>query len=127
MCPAPSSSHPCTDSVRVLVPRENRRSAVRYTLRAEVIVSWTGQGGIAEECRGYTRDISPGGAYVFTTSLPPLGQPVRMSIRLPMFDGEVSVPCVAVKGRVLRVDEDRDRCVASGFSVCNEKVTLCAT
>ncbi|MGH9737989.1 MAG: PilZ domain-containing protein [Candidatus Acidiferrales bacterium] len=120
-----SSSHACTDSVRVLLPRENRRSAVRYTLRAEVIVNWTGQCGTSEECHGYTRDISPGGAYVFTASLPPLGQPVRMSIHLPMFDGEARVPCVDVKGLVLRVDNDRGG--ASGFSVRNEKVKLCAT
>lgn len=109
----------------MVVPRENRRSAVRYALRAEVIVRWTRHDGIAQECPGYTRDISPGGAYVFADCFPTLRQPVRMSIHFPMLAGEVRLPCVEVKGRVLRVDQDSRG--ATGFSVCNEKVTLCAT
>lgn len=106
-------------------PRENRRSALRYGLRAEVAFSWNSDNGTKQEGRGCTRDISPGGAYVLSPVLPPQGQSVRMSIYLPMFPGEPQAPCIAVRGRVLRAERG-NATHANGFSVRNERVTLCA-
>ncbi|MGH9561505.1 MAG: PilZ domain-containing protein [Terracidiphilus sp.] len=123
MRPAPTSSQQCTDGVRRHLPRENRRSTVRYALRAKVIGTWTGHDAIGHQLCGYTRDISPGGAYILSTALPALGESVRMSIHLPMFDGEARVPCIDVTGRVLRVDKVGEH---SGFSVRNERVILCS-
>ena len=123
MRPAPTSSQQYTNGVRIHVSGENRRSAVRYALRAKVIVTWTGDDGIGHKLCGYTRDISPGGAYILSTALPALGEFVRMSIHLPMFDGEARVPRIDVTGRVLRVNKFKEY---SGFSVRNEKVTLCS-
>lgn len=124
MSPAPNPSQQCADRLRVLVPRENRRSAVRYRLSAKVVISWTGGDGIEHELTGHTRDISPGGAYIFSSIFPPLKQTLHITIHLPMFAGESRIPCVDVRGHVLRVDSDA-AIAECGFSVCNEKVTLC--
>lgn len=105
--------------------RENHRSAVRYALRAEVVLTWTSPDGVAERCRGWTRDISPGGAYVFSPAVPPRGCPVQLRIYLPMLPGEAQLPCVEVRGNVLRVDK-ANTAIEPGFAVRNEKVTLCA-
>ncbi len=104
--------------------RENRRSTIRYGLCSEVVVRWIGNDGRAYEAHGHTRDISPGGAYVFSSALPAAGDRVRLSIRLPVFAGEADVPVITVEGRVLRVDK---AAVAQecGFSMRNEKVALC--
>ena len=125
MNPLASAAKQCPDPVRVHVPRDNRRSAVRYRLSAKVVISWSENDGALHELTGRTRDISPGGAYVFSRLFPPLHQPVRMSIHLPMSEGESCVPCVNVHGYVLRIDKT-PAAAESGFSVRNEKVTLCA-
>jgi hypothetical protein len=125
MSPVPSAAQQCTNRVPVQVPRQNRRSAVRYRLSAKVVISWSGDDGLLHEFTGRTRDLSPGGAYVFSSIFPPLRQLVRMSIHLPMSDGEACVPCVDVQGHVYRIDSI-PTAAECGFSVCNEKVTLCA-
>jgi hypothetical protein len=123
---APNSTTHSADGIHVLGRRENLRSAVRYALRAEVVFSWTAPDGTIREGHGWTRDISPGGSYVFADLFPPQDSPVHLSIELPMLPGEARVPCVKVQGRVLRLDTvgiDTD----CGFAVRNEKVTLCAS
>lgn len=125
----PSAPNPSTHSVgtiRAFGQRDNLRSAVRYALRAEVVITWTAQDGTTREARGYTRDISPGGAYVFSDVFPPVGRSVQLNVQLPMLPGEARVPCVNVRGSVLRVDgigADAE----TGFAVRNEKVTLCSS
>jgi PilZ domain len=121
---APNSPHLPSGSIRAFQPRENLRSAVRYSLRAEVIFSWITSNGTEEQAHGYTRDISPGGAYVFAEVVPPLGRPVQLSIQLPMFAGEKRSPTVQVRGQILRADT-KSCAPGSGFAVRNQKVTLC--
>jgi hypothetical protein len=123
---APNSTTHSTNTIHTVGRRENIRSAVRYALRAEVIFSWTGPDGTTQGGRGWTRDISPGGAYVFSALFPPQGCSVRLNIQLPMLPGEVQVPCVEVRGRVLRLDKAGAE-TEPGFAVRNEKVTLCAS
>jgi PilZ domain len=120
----PNSPQVPTETIRAFHPRENLRSAVRYSLRADVIFSWIASNGIEQQARGYTRDISPGGAYVFAETLPPIGRPLQLSIRLPMFAGETNPPTVQVRGQTLRADW-KSGALGIGFAVRNEKVTLC--
>jgi hypothetical protein len=110
----------CTGSVD-----ENRRAALRYGLRAQVEFRWLAQDGTVQEARGCTRDIGPGGAYVFATAFPPVGATLNMSIRLPQLTGDGGAPSVEVKGRVLRVDRGSSA-NNTGFSVRTERAKLCA-
>lgn len=125
MRPASSPSPPFHDSRGGFGSRENLRSAIRYSLRADAVVNWIGKNGLAQQSHGYTRDISPGGAYIFAPEFPPAGHPVQISIHLPMFGGESRVLCVTVKGHVLRIDNP-PLAVESGFSIRSERVRVCA-
>lgn len=123
---APNSTTHSTDAIHTVSPRKNLRSAVRYALRAEVVFSWTAPDGTALGGSGWTRDISPGGSYIFSELLPPRGSTVQLSFELPMLPGEAKVPSVEVRGRVLRLDKASAR-TERGFAVRNEKVTLCTS
>lgn len=87
-------------------------------------MTWSDSDGSARETRGYTRDISSSGAYIFTSPPPPRGQMVEISIHLPSFTGEDRAPRITVRGCVLRVDP-AGAATEGGFSVRNEKVNLC--
>jgi len=126
MSTASNSTTHSMDTVHAVGRRENLRSAVRYALRAEVVFSWTAPDGTTQGGRGWTRDISPGGAFVFSALFPPQGCAVRLNIQLPMLPGEVQVPCVEVRGRVLRLDKAGAE-AKRGFAVQNKKVTICAS
>jgi len=119
----PNSPQVPSGSIRAFHRRENLRCAVRYSLRADVVFSRIAPSGIEQQARGYTRDISPGGAYVFSDVVPPIGKSVQLSIHLPVFAGEAREPIVQVHGQVLRTDTSG--AFGSGFAVRNEKVTLC--
>jgi len=121
---APNSPQVPSDRVHAFHARENLRSAVRYALRADVVFSWVSPSGSEQQARGYTRDISPGGAYVFSETVPPLGCPLQLAIHLPMFADEKQAPSVRVRGHVLRADRN-GRAIENGFAVQNQKVTLC--
>lgn len=88
-------------------------------------MNWTAKTGLAQQSRGYTRDISPGGAYVFAPEFPASGHPVQITIHFPTFGGEYREPCVTVNGHVLRVDK-APLAAASGFSIRSQRVTVCA-
>jgi hypothetical protein len=113
------------DTVCTSSGHKNLRAALRYALRAEVAFSWIAKDGTLEKAQGCTRDIGPGGAYVFATALPPIGAALNMSICLPQLAGDGRAPSVEVKGRVLRVDRGGGA-KNSGFSVRTERATLCA-
>lgn len=121
---APNSPQVPSGRIHAFHARENLRSAVRYALRAEVVFSWVSPSGSEQQARGYTRDISPGGAYVFSETAPPLGDPVQLTIHLPVFADEKHSPTVRVRGQVLRADR-KSGAIESGFAVRNQKVTLC--
>lgn len=107
-----------------LGPMRDARRAVRYALRTEVVFSWSDDGKPPRECRGFTRDISPRGAYVVAASCPPPGASVAMSFFLPTFREHSEAIQVHAQSRVLRIDlRGAERC--AGFSVENERTRLC--
>ncbi len=124
MSPAPSPLRQSRDRLCGFNSRRNLRSAIRYALQADVVVSWVEEDGVAHQSRGYTRDISPGGAYIFASTFPSAGHRVQVSIQLPMFAADARVSCVIVKGRVLRAEKP-PLAADSGFSVRSEAVMVC--
>ena len=67
---------------------KDSRKAVRYTLEARVLFTWTDRAGVPREGRGDTRNISPKGAYIATGNCPPRGALISLVIYLPMLEGE---------------------------------------
>jgi hypothetical protein len=98
------------------VATKHIRRAVRYALETEVVFGWSDNDGLSRESRGFTRDISPRGAYVIATHCPPLGASVAMSFYLPILTGGSQTVQVQAQSRVLRVDS-RGAGGCSGFSV----------
>lgn len=101
------------------------RRAVRYSLETQVIFSWSDVGDLVRQSRGYTRDISPKGAYVVADCCPPSGTSLTMSFYLPTLMGELQPVQVQVQCRVSRIDSAGPGRRA-GFSVENVRTRLCA-
>ena len=92
-----------------------RRNFVRYSLRLPTVFKWVDLLGEQQLGAGFTRDISPEGAFIFSSDAPAEGAEFSMEILLPSLD-ELSVPGLRLqaKGRVIRVElENQD----PGFAV----------
>lgn len=99
-----------------------RRKAVRYQLEIPAVFRWEDLSGMRWEGEGVTRDMSEVGAYVFTTTWPPLKTEVEIKIVVFPLAG---APRAWLKGimQVLRLEDDpRGGC---GFSLVGEAFTLC--
>jgi len=105
----------------------NFRAAVRYKLHAGVVFHWLDTGGLSRESRGFTRDVSPKGAFVFASDCPPRGTLVEMIIDLPALTGEPRTLCIKADGCILRVDSAGVTGRSSGFAVACQRVTLCGS
>jgi hypothetical protein len=101
------------------------RKAVRYTLRARAVFSWTDRAGLPQQGRGETRDISPKGAYVFSSCCPPRGVVLAVTIYLPTLEGENRILSIQAEGKVLRVEPSSISGNSAGFSMQHERVALC--
>ena len=104
---------------------EDSRKTLRYEVRARVIFHWADREGVSRESEGFTRDVSPKGAYVFASDCPPLGTPVEMTIDLPGVGKVSNNPHIRADCFVLRVDKAGATHATIGFSVQNSRVTLC--
>jgi PilZ domain len=105
----------------------NARATLRYALQTDVAFVWTGADGIARNGHGQTRDISQKGAFVESSSYPPKGASVKMSIHLPATLNTEKSLRMEAQGRVVRVEpgcEPRGPTL-SGFAVSTEQVSLC--
>lgn len=101
--------------------KKNARTAVRYELCAPVVFTWIDSTGAVQERRGYTRDISPKGAFVVSSACPPQGTSLEMSVYLSVASEHSRDVRLEAQGCVLRVEaetETRER----GFSVRNHWV-----
>ena len=99
------------------------RSAIRYSLRAPVVYSWTDCEGVTHESEGFTRDVSPKGIFIVCADSPPQSTPLTVSIQLPVSGqdcvGEVRIEAV---GKVLRLEIQDTTGNGGGFSVKNYRV-----
>jgi hypothetical protein len=60
-----------------------RRRHVRFPLKALARFSWENPGAGTFFGEGFTRDVSGNGAFIFSSSCPPVGAVVRVEILLP--------------------------------------------
>jgi hypothetical protein len=60
-----------------------RRSHVRFPLKATAQFSWENPGAGTFWGEGITRDVSGNGAFIFSSTCPPVGAIVRVEILLP--------------------------------------------
>ena len=104
---------------------EDSRKTLRYEVRARVSFHWADREGVSRASEGFTRDVSPKGAYVFASDCPPQGTPVEMTIDLPGVGKGSNNLHIRADCCVLRVDKAGAVHATIGFSVQNSRVTLC--
>jgi hypothetical protein len=97
----------------IVLPRKHNR----YRLKLPVIFSWKGRDQIQQQGIGLTRDLSIRGAFVFTTSLPPLEADIELKAFLPLVRGAVRSVKIHGQGRVIRVEPVHDGEEHGGFAV----------
>lgn len=100
---------------------KNARTAVRYEVCAPVVFTWIDATGTIQERRGYTRDISPKGAFVVSPACPPAGTSLEMSIYLSVASEHSRDVRIEAQACVLRL-EPGTAAREQGFSVRNHWV-----
>jgi hypothetical protein len=100
------------------------RRFVRHRLEVPVRCSWTDRWGARHRAEGKTRDISPGGVFLFARSCPPAGTPVGLSIILPPLSENIPSWKMQTRGRVVRVEPTGSRGSLSGFAAISDKLSL---
>lgn len=101
------------------------REAARYRLATRVAFTWQETEGNRLKGAGITRDISVGGAFIFSAACPAVDSAVRLNIFLPpSHKGATSIIRIATEGRVLRVEFPLEGEGASGFAVASKGYML---
>jgi hypothetical protein len=100
------------------------RKHTRYGLRAPVIFFWRDAPETSHEGIGLTRDLSVSGAFVFTTSPPPLEANVKLKAYLP--PGSSAAPPLRIQGQgqVVRVEPAHNGEAHGGFAVAGERFVV---
>jgi hypothetical protein len=98
------------------------RNRVRYRLSADAVFAWEG----AQQTRllggGVTRDISVAGAFVFTSTCPPVGATIELDVFLsPAIGSAKKGVRIKTEATVIRVEHSA---VAEGFAVVSQDLTL---
>ena len=107
--------------MRVVVqPRKHNR----YRVGVPVIFSWHDGKEARREAVGLTRDISLGGAFVFTASPPPLEVNVHFKAFLPQTPDSIRSVWIHGQGLVIRVEPVHKGETTGGFAVVGKRFVL---
>lgn len=101
-----------------------RRRHMRYPIRVAVSVQWLAPKGRKGFLKAKTRDISEGGAFVFSRVLPPLGALVELEIRLSSWQTGSPSSRLEMQGEVLRVETPSSRQSLWGFAINATKTVM---
>jgi hypothetical protein len=100
------------------------RQHVRYPVEVPVIFSWKDQKGVRHQQRGSTRDISPGGMYLFSSTSPPVGAEIGLDALLPPLSVHAPHWRMLAHGRVVRVERPQSGGKPGGFAAVSERVIV---
>jgi hypothetical protein len=94
------------------------RREIRYRLGAPVLFSWESGRHEHFQGEGVTRDISVFGAFILTSTCPPVEVPVKVEVALPSIPGLYPAMQITGEARVLRVDNPSKG--KNGFAMVSE-------
>jgi hypothetical protein len=98
------------------------RNRVRYRLSADAIFAWEGAQHGRLLGKGVTRDISLTGAFIFTSTCPPVGATVELDVFLYPVSGAVGKRVqIRTKAKVIRVEHSAE---TEGFAAVSQDFTL---
>ena len=95
------------------------RKEMRYRLDARASFSWDSVHYKSLRGEGITRDVSVPGAFIQSSTCPPVDAPVRVEIFLPCLMGTKEIR-IAGRARVIRVEHRCDGRGKNGFAVVRE-------
>ena len=99
------------------------RKHIRFQVEVPIFFSWKDPRGIRQEGRGYTRDISPRGVFVYTEEIPPVGTYLSYEALFPALGKASTGLRMQVDGQVLRVEPAAES-RGGGFATIGEKFAL---
>jgi hypothetical protein len=104
-----------------------RRSSLRYPLRAAAVFAWDDELGQHRERHGHTRDVGRMGAYIFASDCPVNGTRIALSVFLPASKGEGTLR-IEADGCVVRAEaageDDVGAGAGAGFAVSHQRMNL---
>ena len=101
-----------------------RRKGNRYRLGIPVVFSWGDAGQRQHDGFGLTRDVSIRGAFVLTTSPPPLGAHIKLKAFLPPVVGVPTSTRIQAEGKVVRVEANSHDKGLRGFATEGKRFVL---
>lgn len=81
-----------------------RRSQIRFNLRAPVHFSWRDRDGALHHGEGFTRDICSRGVYVCAEWRPPADVDIHVDISLPSLRDANGTVLISGKAKIVRVE-----------------------
>jgi PilZ domain len=102
----------------------DRRQRRRFDLEAKVQFNWKDPTGVNRLASGLTRDISSGGVFVYSNSLPEQDAVVQMKLALPSSTLAERGMRMRMKGRVLRLQPATPATGLGGFAATCRPLSL---
>ncbi len=99
------------------------RRRVRHRLAAEAVFTWRSAEGGWLHGEGVTRDLSVGGAFLFSLTSPPVGATIHLDVLLFPLEGGTRSLRLKTEGTVIRVEHGSD-VGNEGFAVVLEGLNL---
>ena len=101
-----------------------RREHRRFDLQVKVQFHWTDAAGVHHLGWGRTRDISTGGMFVHSDSLPPLDAEVETELFFPAPQLDLTGIRMTSRARVLRLEPGSPRQTNGGFAAASQEFAL---
>jgi PilZ domain len=99
----------------------DRRSHLRFDLRAPVAYTWKDEEGIHQDS-GITRDVSQSGLFIIARSAPPMGASIRFEVSF-LYRDQSQIKMRA-RGRILRVESNDEATPEPGFATATNMLGL---
>ncbi len=100
------------------------RKFTRFQLTLPVVFSWKDRRLRTRRAKGFTRDLSAGGVFLFSEKCPPLGVPIEFEAILPPLEERAMALRLRGEARVLRVEPAGNGEKWNGFAAINEGFVL---
>jgi hypothetical protein len=100
------------------------RTQMRFPIAAPVTFNWLARNGTQHQGTGRSRNVSEGGAFVFTRKLPPIGACINLSIQFPSAALNGRILRMEMTGEVVRLELPLDHKSKWGFAVVRKRGSL---
>jgi hypothetical protein len=89
-----------------------------------VYFSWRDRGGVVHNGRGFTRDTSSQGVYIYAESVPPLDTEIHIDIHFSFMFEDLRKLRMCAKANVIRLESEEISERACGFVVSSNSFAI---